>query len=97
MARDRRPSGLPRERLGGWDFLRPSTDIEKRLEREHEGFLSARRSLLVATAIVALLVVVLAVTGNGSAAAGLAVLLLVPLLLVLAGAWVAVMVARRNQ
>ena len=69
-------------------------NVEGRVGTQHEGFLRVRRSLSIASAIVAALVVWVAVAGTMESASGMAAIMLAPLLFILAGTHVAVMATR---
>ena len=69
-------------------------DVGRRVDEQHAGFLRVRRTLTIASALVAVLVVVVAIFGTTSSASGMAAVMLAPLLLILAGTHLAVVVTR---
>ncbi len=94
MARDPNPSGLPSSPIVKTIYGPREFDVDRRVGTQHEGFRSVRRSLAIASAIVAALVVWVGVAGTMASASGMAAVMLAPLLMILAGTHLAVMVTR---
>lgn len=97
MTRDRNPSGFPSSPIVRPIYGQREVDVGKRVGAQHEGFLRVRRTLFIASAIVAALVAWVAVAGTRASASGMAAVMLLPLLLILAGTHLAVMVTRPKQ
>lgn len=93
MAKDRNPSGLPRQRIVRPMWGPDEVDVDRRVGLQHGGLVRVRRTLLVVAGFLVALVVVVAV-GGGDAAWGIAALWLAPLLIILAVLQVLLLVTR---
>ena len=97
MAHKRNPAGIPSTPIFKPVYGTGGFNVDDHIGGQHAGFVRVRRSFSIFSGVVAALVVGVAIFGKMSSAVGMASILLAPLLLMLAGAHVAVVFTRPKR